>query len=150
MAKVSSEHTYKFPIEDVFDAITLSILDQMKGKHKKNNIVRSNPQAGQVSDYKIARGTKEMEVHFEIEKVEKPHLFSYSMTMSNNKTISTWELDDYDPTTTHCKYTEESGKGGLIPWLLSLLNRAKFNRTVDGYFYQIDAVIEKKLKKENK
>ena len=145
MASASQTYTYKYEVNDIYLAITDSILRQMQGKGKKNNIVLTNPKPGQVSDYLLRKGTKELPVHFEIIRCEKPHIFEYEMVYQNVSTISTWELDDYDAETTHVSYTERSGKDSILYTILGFFNKKKFNRTATNYFVMIDSVLENKI-----
>ncbi len=146
MAKLSAKQTYRYPIDDVFKTITDSILKQMKGKGKKNNISLTSP-AGKVSDYTIKRGTKDVPVHFEVTEYEKPTRFVYSMAVQKTQTIIKWELEEFDATTTHVVYSEETPVKSFIYTIFGLMNRNKFRRSSDTYFYQIDAVLEKQFKK---
>lgn len=149
MAKATTDQTYEYPIQDVYKVITESILKQMKGKGKKNNIVLKSP-LGSTSDYTITKNNKERAIHFEVIAYEKPYNFSYIHTVDTTETITHWVLEDFSATTTKVTFTQESGRKSLWYSLFSLINRKAFHRTANGYFYSIDAVLEKEAQKKKK
>ena len=146
-AQASTEQIYKYPIEDVFRVISESIIKQMQGPGKKNNLNLVNP-LGKESDYLIKQGSRELPVHFEVTAFEKPKRFSYLMVYNNVRTETEWILEDYDAQTTNVTYIERAGNSSIFNKLLLLLNKKKFHRTANGYFYQIDVVLEKEAKEK--
>ncbi|MGL5042877.1 MAG: DUF3284 domain-containing protein [Culicoidibacterales bacterium] len=145
MAKLDTTQTYKYPIDDVFTTISDSILKQMKGKGRKNNINLTNPQ-GKISDYQIKQGNKQIPIHFEVIAYQKPNLFKYEMTVDRTRTVISWELEEFDTETTNVVYSEATPEKSFIYSIFAFINKNKFRRTSDGYFYSIDSVLEKNKK----
>jgi len=152
-AEISLNQTYAYPIEDVFRVIFDSIITQMKANGKKHNLNHKNP-LGKTSDYIIVRGKKELPVHFEVTKFNRPYEFSYIMEYNNTKTEQEWRLAAYDDATTRVTYTERATTTSFLNNVLRFFNKKQFIRTATGYFERIHAVLEQteptKLHKQDK
>ena len=142
-----TEHTYQYPIQDIFRVITESIIKQMQGAGHKNNLNLNNP-VGKESNYILKRGTKEIPVHFEVLTYEKPTQFSYLFVVDRTQTETEWILEDFADNTTKVTYIERARNTSFINRLIKMLNRKKFHRTANGYFYMIDTVLEKEAKEK--
>lgn len=145
-AQESTEQIYKYPIEAVFKVITESIIKQMKGPGRKNNLNFVNP-VGKESDYTLKNGTREVAIHFEVTEFEPSHRFAYLMVVDRVRTEISWDLEDYDKNTTKVVYTERAGNSSFLNKIIKLFNKKKFHRTANGYFYMIDSVLESDAKK---
>lgn len=140
-AQASATKLYPYPIENVFRVIVESIIKQMQGPGKKNNLNYINP-LGKTSDYTIIRGKRALPVHFEITTFQRPHRFTYIMNYNNTRTEQEWILEDYDAYTTNVTYTERATNTAFLNQVLLFMNKKQFKRTTKQYFYRIESVLQ--------
>lgn len=141
---MKKEHTFNFPVEQVYEVVTSSIIEQQKARGTTKNLSYTQP-IGTEFEYTYERMGQKLTARFKIDGFENNKLFAYKLSAGSLDSLTTWEFSKIDAKTTKVIYTEEATSSNK--WtnaqfsFFGWMKKRAFNKQAKAYFAAIENAI---------